>query len=72
MIVAAVEAWHPPEELVATVGKPLVRQVLEIPPSPNPLDFIRRASQHARVVENLAEIIRETGAIPKLRGDAID
>jgi hypothetical protein len=68
MIVAAIENWTPPTELARTVGVPILRNVIELPPRPRA--FFRRTKEHARFVENLAEVVREAGATPLLWGAA--
>ncbi len=65
MVVAAVESWKLPPELEA---KRTVRMVGEFPPVPQ--EYLRRQKQQARFVENLANILHEAGAEPRLWADA--
>lgn len=69
MIVAAVENYVPPADLLRMVGAPVLRSVAELAPRPGAL--LTRTAQHIRFVENMAEIVRQTGATPLLWGDAI-
>lgn len=64
MITAAIESWVSPTDLVMTVGRPILRQVIEIPPRPQAV--LHRIRDHARFAENLAELAREAGATPTL------
>ncbi len=64
MVTIAIECWNPPDELTQSIGQPILRQIIEIPPQPKA--FLHRIKQHARFVENLAEIVREAGAVPML------
>jgi len=76
MIIAATESWVPPAELEAQtirgVGRAILRMVVELPPSlwawPGELACKQRTAQHARFVENLADIVWSVGAEPLLRG----
>jgi hypothetical protein len=62
MIVAGIENWVSPAPLAKAAARPVLRQVIEIPPHPQA--FLRRTREHGRFVANLVEIIREAGATP--------
>jgi hypothetical protein len=68
MVVGAIENYVPPDDLLVATGRPILRQVIEMPPQP--LAIWQRPAQHARIVENLAHIAREAGATPLLWGDS--
>ncbi len=65
MIIAAIENYVPPAGLAHPSGRPVLRQVLEVPPRIGAIR--RRPAQHARFVKSLAEIARSVGATPLLR-----
>ncbi len=68
MIIAAMENYVPPTDLLQAVGRPILRQVVEIPPSPSPSSYLWSADHHQQFVQNLADVIREAGATPILWG----
>jgi hypothetical protein len=64
LIAAAIEQWVVPPALCQAYGKSIVRLVVERQPRLG--TYIGHKKQHAQLVNNLAEIVREAGAAPVL------
>jgi hypothetical protein len=71
MVVSAVENYVPPpdyisQERIQAFGGPALRMVVEIPPLPQLSIIRKRVPQHARFIENLANVVQHAGATPLL------
>lgn len=71
MLIAAIENYVPPAPLLQAVGRPVLRVVVEMMPGLRPQDWQNRTAQHARVLANIVEIIKQTGATPLLYGNKL-